>query len=766
MARLEIHTFGGFEVRRDERRLTDLESRKVEALGAYLVAHRHQSVSRDRLAALLWPDRPDASARRNLRQALYNLRSTIEDDAPPRFVVDGRSVQFEPHVDDWIDLDPFERMLLSDDGSTTADPRELAGTVRLYRGDFLDRLSAPSLGYEEWLLGEQERYREAVLRALRELVDHALATGDYETGIRYARRLVRVDPLSEEAHRKLIRLYALSGRRGRALAHYDDLAALLNRELGVEPLEETTSLCRSIRDGEGPAAELPDVPEPTGPVLPLVGRDAPLAALEEPWRDVLSGHGRLTLVVGDEGVGKTRLVKTFLHARTAEVDAIVLQGAWFEIEPPVPYRGIHDALDDLLAHELDAVERVLDKAAEAELADLARLVPRFARTEDVPRIQGTSPAPAKRERASREPQGAEAVRGRIVNAVGRALELIAAPAEGDDDGGAGAAGRVAPAIVFLEDLHWADRSSLELLAALAPRLADQPIWIVATVRPETDADRHLRELPGTGRVPVEPLGRDHLHALSTNLVGPAEAEMLTDLLERRTGGNALLASTLVNLLWDLGVVEPVEDGGWHLVEDPREIALPDDDLDDLARARITRLPPSARRLLTLAAVAGPRFEPALLGDIEGEEEVVVEASLRTLLERWFVRLSLGYWADSRRDRDMVIWSGGARRGTFEFSHGALRRSVYRALDPVRLQALHAKVAAALELRIGSPDRVPPEVLAHHFLEAGEPERARRLLDEAAKRAERVGAVPEPGDDLAGGARPTPPRAGGRASSAS
>ena len=552
-------------------------------------------------------------------------------------------------------------------------------------------------------------------------------TGDYETGIRYARRLVRIDPLSEEAHRKLIRLYALSGRRGRALAHYEDLVDLLDRELGVEPLEETTALCRSLRDGEGPAGDLPDVPEPTGPVLPLVGRDEPLAALETPWREALSGRGRLTLVVGDDGVGKTRLVKTFLHERVSEVGAIVLQGAWFELEPPVPYRGLHDAFDDLLAHELDAVERLLEGASAAELVDLARLVPRLARTEGAPRIRvgraGRSGGASRagRERAGGDGEHEDALRERIVHAVARALELIAG---GGHDGGA-------PAILFLEDLHWADRSSLELLADLAPRLTERPVWVVATVRPDSDAHRRLRELPGTGVLALEPLGRDHLHALSESLVGPAEAEMLTELLERRTGGNALLASTLVNLLWDLGVVEPVEDGGWHLADDPRESDLPAGGFDELARARITRLPPSARRLLTLAAVAGPRFEPALLGDIEGEEEVVVEASLRTLLERWFVRLSLGYWADSRRDRDMVIWTGGARRGTFEFSHGALRRSVYRSLDPERRRALHAKVAAALELRIGPPDRVPPEVLAHHFHEGGDTERARRLAAEAA-----------------------------------
>ncbi|MGD2116649.1 MAG: hypothetical protein PVG07_16470, partial [Acidobacteriota bacterium] len=111
----------------------------------------------------------------------------------------------------------------------------------------------------------------------------------------------------------------------------------------------------------------------------------------------------------------------------------------------------------------------------------------------------------------------------------------------------------------------------------------------------------------------------------------------------------------------------------------------------------------------------------------------------TLLERWLVRLSLGYWADSRRDRDMVMWAGGARRGTFEFAHGAVHRAVYRTLDPARRRALHRKVAAALDAK---PAAGVPEVLAHHYLEGGAPDRAVPLLLEAAERAALLGAEPE------------------------
>ncbi|MGD2115553.1 MAG: BTAD domain-containing putative transcriptional regulator, partial [Acidobacteriota bacterium] len=652
MHRLEIHTFGGFEVRRDGRRLDELESRKVEALGAYLLANRGRSFRRAHLAALLWPDRPKSSGRHNLRQALYNLRSTLEHGGRERFVVDTRSVRFEPLPDDWIDLDPFERILLPDAAGAPADPRELAAAVRLYRGELLARLTVPSPELEEWLLGERERYREAVLGALRNLVDHALSTGDHELGIRYARRLVRIDSLSEEAHRQLVRLYALSGRRGRALAQYEELAALLKRQLGVEPLEETTALYRSILDGESPAIDLPAPVEPTGPVLPMVGRVDALKLLEGCWQEVLGGRGRLTLVEGAEGVGKTRLLKTFLHRAVADSGATVLQGAWFELEPPIPYRGLGEALTGLLDHELDAVERMLDETSPDDLARLALLAPRLHQEEMGPH----APVP----RSAARPVSRETLAGSLA----RALALIARqePAES------------APSILFLEDLHWADRSSLDLLVALAPRITEHPVWILATARSGTPAARRLRDPPRGEALGLDPLTGDDLQEMAEHLVGPIEAGDLAASLEAPTGGNALVASTLVNLLWDLEALVPAEAGGWHLTVPSPElealIARCGDGTDEIVSSRLDRLPPSARRLLSLAAVAGPRFEPALLGEIEGEEETVIEASLHTLLERWLVRLSLGYWADSRRDRDMVMWAGGARRGTFEFAHGA------------------------------------------------------------------------------------------------
>ena len=375
MRRLEIHTFGGFEVRRGDRRLTDLESRKVEALGAYLVAHRHQSVSRDLLAAMVWPDRPDASARRNLRQALYNLRSTIEGDATPCFVVDGRSVQFDPHPDDWIDLDPFESMLLAEDGSNAADPRELAGAVRLYRGDFLAGIVPPSLDYEEWLLAEQERYREAVLRALRELVDHALATGDYETGIRYARRLVadrpalgggppQADPPLRPVRPPRPRPGPLRGAGGAAGPGARRRAARGDRR--ALPLACATARPRP-RDAAGGA-----------------GADRPGAAAGRPGGVPRRARGPLA-----RGPRRARPPHPRGRRRGRRQDPpgqdLPPRAGRRRPAPPCsrgpgssssrrcPSVGIHDALDDLLAHELDAVERLLEGASAAELADLARL---------------------------------------------------------------------------------------------------------------------------------------------------------------------------------------------------------------------------------------------------------------------------------------------------------------------------------------------------------------------------------------------------------
>ena len=171
---LRVLLFGGFEVWSGDRPLRGFESQKVRALFAYLALQRDRALARDHLAALLWGDKDDESARRNLRQALYNLKATLpvapDGGGRPHLVVEAQEVRFDGDSSYWLDVEAFEEGVgLAGDGGTGF--HQLAGAVQLYRGDLLAGFQVKDCAeFEEWLVAAQERLRESALEALRRLV--------------------------------------------------------------------------------------------------------------------------------------------------------------------------------------------------------------------------------------------------------------------------------------------------------------------------------------------------------------------------------------------------------------------------------------------------------------------------------------------------------------------------------------------------------------------------------------------------------------------
>lgn len=699
MSGLTILTFGGFEVWRGSRRLADFESWKVRTLAAYLVGHHGRSVPRDRVAALLWPDRGADAARRNLRQALYNLRSTVEGVGDDRtFVSDARSVRFAPSRECWLDLEAFETAL--DGHAGDGEPSKLAEAVRLYRGEFLAGVQAgESLELEEWLVQEQERLRDAAVAALRELVDHYLATGAYSLGIHHARRLLRIDPLSEETHRKLMRLYALSGRRSRAVAQFQELRKLLDRELGVAPLAESEALYHEIREARVAAPAPPARSGFVGPALPLVGRERELTRLRHDWEAVLQGRGRVSWIEGEEGAGTTRLARSTLSALGVGDRATVLLGRHFDLAPRTAYAGLREAVEGVVRHEAEAAERLAAEAFGEDLRTLSSLAPPIA--DLIPSLDRPAPTPP-------DPLELAAV-------LGRTLPLAARPRRP----GAGPTA----CVLFLEDLHRADPESLAVLDALGDLVRDQPVWVFLTASlPTPDRvarGRSARPGEGTGEtIELHRLGEEATAKIAGALVQGHQVGELTGLLLHQSGGLPLAAAETVNLLWDRRLLQPRE-GGWALTG-ARPAASsegPGPALPDLVEARFGELPPSTRRLVALASVVGPRFDVATLCAVEGEDPRVVEANLQLLVERWWLRLHLGYWADSRQDRDLALWTARSPNATFEFSHEAVRRSVYGILGADRRRSLHRKVLRAFSR---STEGCAEATLLYHAARAREP----------------------------------------------
>ncbi|HEX4953620.1 MAG TPA: AAA family ATPase [Thermoanaerobaculia bacterium] len=728
MAPLEIRLLGGFELRWCGTPLEGLDSSTVRALIAYLACHSGRHLERETLAGLLWPEVDEAASRHNLRQALYSLRQALAGAGVEETPIEAtrHTLGLAPGETVRVDVRAFaEAVARGQRPDGTIDPAQLARAAQLYRGDLLAGFYLrDSSAFEEWLIAEQERLKEVAATALRQLVRHHLEMGSYPLGMQAARQLLRIDPFSEETHRDLIQLYAASGRRSRALAHYRELTRQLRRELGVEPSSETQALARSIESEELRPVETADAEPSRGPVIRFVGRSREMEQLQMAWSTVQRGAARLTLVEGPAGIGKTRLVRTFLHLATSSVAATVLLGSSFEGDPPIPYRPFAEALGNAIATDPDTATQILVASGHRALEILAPVVPELVTLD--PRLE---------EALHRT--GPKVPADDLAGALARVLGSLS------DRGGLERPAR--PLILFLDDLHAADTASIGMVEALFRSLSHQPCWFLCAYRPDPLPERHpLRRLAalagrqGVSRIQLEPLGREPIGQVVEALLGEPDPLFAGRLFEQ-SGGHPLMTAELVNLLADQEGISRLPSRTWSLTPSSTLGCLERSRVEEVLGERLLGLPTSTRRLLSLAAVLGQTFAPDLLQEAEGEHTQVVDLALELLTDRWFVRPFPRYWADSRIDRFRALAGGGARTASFEFTHPSLRALVYRSLPAERIRYLHGKVAESLENRRFGGVEGPVELLAHHFRIAGNPAKAAEYALAAARRAERLGA---------------------------
>jgi len=312
---LSLSLFGPFQATLDGEVVTGLKSDKARALLAYLVVEAERPHRREKLAGLLWPEWPEQAARGNLRRVLSNLRLAIGDHkaTPPFLHISRQMIQFNSASDAWVDVIAFTD-LLEAKGDLQQLISQMEEAVSLYRGDFLEEFSIPdSAAFEEWALLNRERFRRLVMAALHRLARCYEQRSDYESALRHAWRQVELEPWQEEAHQQVMRLLALSGQRGAALAQYEACRRALAEELGVEPGTETTELFERIRDDE---LEIPTLIREPRPIFHLPGfleeeaeeveppvfvaRERELARLYTFLEQALRGHGRIVFITGGQ----------------------------------------------------------------------------------------------------------------------------------------------------------------------------------------------------------------------------------------------------------------------------------------------------------------------------------------------------------------------------------------------------------------------------------------------------------------------------------
>jgi len=259
MTQVQLSLLGTFTLTVDGALVSRFRSQREAALLAYLAVEADHTHGRERLAGLLWPDKPEATARQNLRQTLTNLRALLQDDQrqPPLLLADRNTVQWNRNSSYTLDVETFRTALATcathnhnDLATCRACQAQMAAAVALYQGPFLGNFAfGDSDLYEEWLLVTREQFQHQALQALSQLSAAAMAQGDWAELTRLARRQVLLDPLHEPAQRYLLQALANGGDRSGALSHFESFAAQLQRELGVAPSPETLALLEQIRTG-------------------------------------------------------------------------------------------------------------------------------------------------------------------------------------------------------------------------------------------------------------------------------------------------------------------------------------------------------------------------------------------------------------------------------------------------------------------------------------------------------------------------------------
>jgi adenylate cyclase len=420
----------------------------------------------------------------------------------------------------------------------------------------------------------------------------------------------------------------------------------------------------------------------------LVGRRAELDRLRACWRRAAAGHPEACLLLGAAGLGKTRLVAELAAAENL-AGAAVARGRSYPYASSTPWEPIAELIRDL--HHVgadrsapEAVAAIAERAAEPwtedERAGLGAVL--GSPVSDLQRFEGIPPA----ERQER-----------MVRAVTRALQE----------------GVRTPTLLVLEDLHWADRTTLEFLRSLPGLGLHGPILLVLVSRPPLPAERALADLIDgvETRIELAPLAPGETTAMIETILGEHELpDALLDTIHARSGGNPLFVEEILKVLTDGGLVVK-DDEVWRARPDHQDFPIPDS-IESLITARIDGLDPAAKKVLQFAAIIGSRFWPTVLSQALALRPV--DREMGDLAEAALVR--------PRPD------SAVAGDTEYAFEHLLLQEVAYAGLLGAMRAELHGTVAAWFEshpfLESGEYD----DWVAYHFERSKEPARALPYLE--------------------------------------
>jgi DNA-binding SARP family transcriptional activator/tetratricopeptide (TPR) repeat protein len=494
--------------------------------------------SRGRLAALLWPDSAPDAARTTLRQRLFQLKKVLGCE----LICGQATLALAPGV-----------------------THDLHGSRHVLEN------AATNIGGElaQWLTQQRERRTQGASQQLLDQIAQAQAAGDLAGALLHARELLALEPLSEHAHRCLMRLHYLAGDRAAALLAFDVCERRLKDEVGTRPSPETLALLATIEQAlVTPLTASARVPTSLLRPPRLIGRDAELAALAQAWQ-----AGQVAAVSGEAGMGKSRLLQTFAESHLGSVHVAARPG-----DAAVPFATLARLLRAVMAQP-QSVEALIAPAMRQEVA---RVLPEWQ--VDLPQVPG------------------DGQRLGLQRAMRTVLQSNAALTG-----------------LLVDDLHFADEASLDMLTSLMDDedalQAPHPLrWAIAYRpvegrTPLATLQDALAEVARLHPLPLQPLNPAALAELLDSLALPGlRGADLAQALWQRTGGNPLFVLETMKQAW----VEHRLGDLAQTAKLPRPVSV-----GRLIERRIGQLSHAALALARVASIAGVDFQVALAERVLG-----------------------------------------------------------------------------------------------------------------------------------------------------
>ncbi len=674
-----------------------LPGRQGRLIFAYLLLNRSRPVRRDELVEALWADEGLPTGGESLlAPPLSRLRKALGQNR-----LEGRT-ELTLNLGDQAQVDcevAQEKLAAAQDAGADVGPEVLGAAWQdaLEAASILEGGLLPGLD-ARWIDEHRAYFDELRLKSLEAVarIGARLGPAEQSKAERAARSAVEASPFRESARAALIEVLEAQGNVAEAMRSYEELRVLLRDELGSFPSPALSAIHdRLLRAHEGsgragkqagtPAAGKRSRPRPTARSIGreidpriedrrLVGRDRILGSLREELELATAGELRIALLAGEGGVGKTRLAAELAASRD---DVVTLYGRAEpdEVRPFSIWSGL------LRSAVRQAVDIDPGKIVGGDGPTLARLLPELGRRMDLPAPGPTSDLESERQ----------ALFGAVMRMIGRFSSRQ-------------------PMLIVLDDLHWADRSTLRLLASLAGDNPPLGILALGIYRDtELPRDSHLpetlsqlqRRLPTT-RIPVDALDEKDVGRLIAGRLDESLAPVIRD----QTGGNPFFIEQLVRNLEESGAAGPGEV--------PPEIR-------EVITQRVSRLPDGSPEVLARAALAGRDFSLEIIARTTSEEE-------DRLIELLDASVSAGLLDESP-----------AVPGRYSFVHALVRSTLGESLSLTRRATVHRQIGEAIEQRsqtAGQRSRNLP-ILAWHFSQAGpsEADRAVHYATLAARQAE-------------------------------